>query len=64
MAFEDVTTENGCMWVIPRAHDRLWDHEGIESAGYVMREPDEASAIPVELKAGQMMFHHGSTPHR
>ncbi|HAA78101.1 TPA: hypothetical protein DCE37_23635 [Candidatus Latescibacteria bacterium] len=64
MAFEDVTTENGCMWVIPRVHDRLWDHEGIESAGYVMREPDEASAIPVELKAGQMMFHHGSTPYR
>lgn len=64
MAFDDVTRDNGCMWVIPRVHDRLWDHKGIESAGYQMSDPDEDAAIPIETKAGLMMFHHGSTPHR
>lgn len=64
MAFDDVTRENGCMWVIPRAHHQLWDHEGIEAAGYAMSNPDEGAAIPIEIKAGQMMFHHGATPHR
>jgi phytanoyl-CoA hydroxylase len=64
MAFDDVTQENGCMWVIPQVHDQLWEHQGIESAGYVMSEPDETSAVPLEMKTGQMMLHHGATPHR
>jgi phytanoyl-CoA hydroxylase len=64
MAFDDVTQDNGCMWVIPRVHNRIWDHEGIESAGYRMSQPDESAAVPIEIKAGQMMFHHGATPHR
>ena len=50
--------------MIPGVHYQLWDHEGIESAGYAMSKPDEGSAIPVEIKVGQMMFHHGATPHR
>ena len=64
MAFDDVTRENGCMWVIPGVHHQLWDHEGIESTGFAMSNPDEAAAIPIEIEAGQMMFHHGATPHR
>lgn len=64
MAFDDVTRENGCMWVIPRVQHQLWDHEGVESSGYAMSNPDEEAAVPVEIKAGQMMFHHGATPHR
>ena len=52
------------MWVIPRAHHQLWDHEGIEASGYAMSNPDEEAAIPIEIEAGQMMFHHGATPHR
>jgi ectoine hydroxylase-related dioxygenase (phytanoyl-CoA dioxygenase family) len=25
---------------------------------------DESLAVPLELAAGQVMFHHGATPHR
>ncbi len=64
MAFGDATLDNGCMWVIPKVHTQLWEHEEIESSGYIMSDPDEAAAIAVPLSAGQMMFHHGATPHR
>ena len=64
MAFGPATTDNGCMWVIPGAHRRLWEHDGLEQAGYVMRDPDEQAAVAVPLAAGQMMLHHGATPHR
>ncbi|MBT3345692.1 MAG: phytanoyl-CoA dioxygenase family protein [Gemmatimonadetes bacterium] len=64
MAFDDVTPENGCMWVIPRAQGQLWEHESVEPGGYVMSDPDESAALPLPLKAGQIMFHHGATPHR
>ena len=29
-----------------------------------MRDVDETQAIPIELKAGQIMLHHGAMPHR
>ncbi len=63
MAFDDATLDNGCMWVLPRAHDRLRQHERLES-GYAMSDVDETSAIPIELKVGQIMLHHGAMPHR
>lgn len=63
MAFDDATIDNGCMWVLPGAHDRLREHEKLES-GYAMRDVDETRAVPVELKAGQIMLHHGAMPHR
>lgn len=64
LAFDDVTVDNGCMWVLPRHHDRLREHEGLESAGYAMTGADESLATALELSAGQVMFHHGATPHR
>ena len=64
LAFDAVTVNNGCMWVLPRHHDRLRDHEGLEAGGYVMAEADESKAVALELGAGQVMFHHGATPHR
>lgn len=64
MAFDEATRDNGCMWVIPGAHDRLREHRSIEAGGYVMTAPDESAAVPLEMAAGQMMFHHGATPHR
>ena len=64
MAFDDATVDNGCMWVLPNHHHKLWDHSRIKSGGYTMTDPDESQAIPIELKAGQIMFHHGATPHR
>lgn len=64
LAFDDATVDNGCMWVLPNHHRKLWDHSRIKSGGYTMTDPDESQAIPIELKAGQIMFHHGATPHR
>ena len=29
-----------------------------------MSSPDEPAAVAVPLQAGQIMFHHGATPHR
>ena len=41
-------------------------HEVIAGGGFQfqMTEPDEVKAKPLELKAGQIMFHHGAMPHR
>ena len=64
MAFDDVTPENGCMWVIPRAHTQLWEHHNAEPNGFIMSDPDEPAAVAVPMSAGQIMFHHGATPHR
>ena len=64
MAFGDVNEDNGCMWVIPRAHQQLLEHHGVDQGGYVMSSPDEPAAVAVPLQAGQIMFHHGATPHR
>jgi len=64
MAFDDATTESGCMWVLPGAHTQLWPHQSIQAGGYQMTDPDESRAMPIELTAGEIMFHHGSTPHR
>ena len=64
MAFGPATTDNGCMWVVPGAHDRLREHDSLGQAGYVMSNPDEKAAVAVPLEAGQIMLHHGATPHR
>jgi phytanoyl-CoA hydroxylase len=63
LAFDDATVDNGCMWVLPRQHDRLRDHETLGS-GYAMSGVDASQAVALELAAGQVMFHHGATPHR
>jgi hypothetical protein len=64
VTFDDATIHNGCMWILPGWHDRLRPHEGLETAGYAMASAEEEAAVPVELKAGELMFHHGAAPHR
>lgn len=64
LTFDQATVDSGCMWVLPGAHTQLWDHESLESPGYRMLDADESKATPLELAAGQIMFHHGATPHR
>ena len=64
MAFDNATVDSGCMWVIPRYHHKLWDHSRIKFGGHKMIDPDESQAIPIELEAGQIMFHHGAAPHK
>ena len=72
MALDDATVENGCLWVIPGSHKHgvLWPQEQqndprfdctIESYGFPHKDED---AIPVEVKAGAIVFFNGYLLHR
>ena len=72
MALDDATIENGCLWVLPGSHrpgvlypqsvqsDDRFDCAD-ESGGFPYRDED---AIPVEVKAGSMVFFNGYLLHR
>mgnify|MGYP001208821038 FL=1 len=65
LTFDDATVDNGCMWVIPGAHKRMVEHEIVSSGkGFHIPNTDESKAIPIELKRGHCMLHHGLMPHR
>jgi ectoine hydroxylase-related dioxygenase (phytanoyl-CoA dioxygenase family) len=72
IAMDDATVENGCLWVIPGSHKPgvLWPLErqrdarfdcSSESTGFPYRDED---AIPVEVKAGAIVFFNGYLLHR
>lgn len=72
MALDDATVENGCLWVIPGSHKHgvLWPQEQqndprfdctVESYGFPYKDED---AIPVEVKAGAIVFFNGYLLHR
>jgi ectoine hydroxylase-related dioxygenase (phytanoyl-CoA dioxygenase family) len=72
MALDDATTENGCLWVIPGSHKPgiLWPMEETdderfdctrESINFPYQDDD---AIPVEVKAGAIVFFNGYLLHR
>lgn len=72
MALDDATVENGCLWVIPGSHKHgvLWPQGqqndprfdcSEESYGFPYSEADE---IPVEVKAGGIVFFNGYLLHR
>lgn len=72
IALDDATTENGCLWVIPGSHrhgilwqqfhhdDRRFDCTD-ETRGYPYTDAD---AVPVEVKAGAIVFFNGYLLHR
>jgi phytanoyl-CoA hydroxylase len=72
MALDNATVENGCLWVIPGSHKPgiLWQMEETddprfdctrESRGFPYQDED---AIPVEVKAGAIVFFNGYLLHR
>lgn len=72
IAMDDATVENGCLWVIPGSHKPgvLWPLEKqqdtrfdctAESAGFPYTDAD---AVPVEVKAGSIVFFNGYLLHR
>lgn len=72
IAMDDATIENGCLWIIPGSHKPgvLWDQEwhgdrrfdcALESRNFPYHDSD---AIPVEVKAGTVVFFNGYTLHR
>ena len=72
LALDDATVDNGCMWVVPGAHRRMYDHQKNwdpkDKKGFFFSIKDEsfldAGAKPIEIKRGQCLFHHGLMPHR
>ncbi len=72
IALDDATVENGCLWVIPGSHKPgiLWPREfhydrrfdcTHETRGYSWTDAD---SIPVEVKAGSVVFFNGYLLHR
>ncbi len=77
IALRDSTTENGCMRVVPGSHrEGVLPHEEKGNANNLLKlgqeiqvEVNEADAVEVELRAGEMSLHHagiihGSRPNR
>ena len=72
LALDDATVDNGCMWVVPRAHRHMYDHhknwDPNDKKGFFFSINDPSfldfSTQPIEIKRGQCLFHHGLMPHR
>lgn len=63
-AVHDATLANGTLRVIPRAFSEPLPHERDGFSDHHIRcWPDESKAIPVELKAGGVIFFCYGTPH-
>ena len=70
IALTDSTIDNGCLRVVPRTHTRAFDHleqpqqTNILTRGHtVCVDLDEAEAIDIVLRPGQMSFHHANLVH-
>lgn len=72
IALDDATVVNGCLWLIPGSHQHgvLWpqhQHEDarFDCAGEAVNFPyTDADAVPVEVKAGSIVFFNGYLLHR
>lgn len=71
IAIDNVTVENGCMWVVPGSHrGELHDHSQPWDLGgrMDMQIPDEKiprdREQPITLTAGSCSFHHSKLLHR
>ena len=69
-ALEDATLENGCLWAEPGGHktpmrERFVRHGDIVTVEKLsdMPWPSDATAIPLEVKAGTLVCFHGLLPH-
>ena len=71
LALDDVTIENGCLWVIPGSHrEGIKDHSLAWDVGDRTDKtvPEEAlnrsAEVPITLSAGSCSFHHSVLLHR
>ncbi len=70
-AVDDSDVENGCMRVIPGTHDAIREHGKSEREGNLLSinqevpvtGAEEASAVDLCLRAGQISLHHGALIH-
>jgi hypothetical protein len=71
MALDDATLENGCLWVIPGSHKPgiIWparEHSDrrFDCAVEAVFPYADSDAVPVEVKAGSIVFFNGYLLHR
>lgn len=72
IALDDATVENGCLWVLPGSHRQgvlyfqEWHGDArFDCAFEARRFPySNDEAVPVEVKAGSIVFFNGYTLHR
>lgn len=72
IALDDATVENGCLWVIPGSHRRgiLWPQARNADPRFDCNDESfnfpysDADSIPVEVKAGAVVFFNGYLLHR
>ncbi|MEM6393933.1 MAG: phytanoyl-CoA dioxygenase family protein [Planctomycetota bacterium] len=71
IALDDATVENGCLWVIPGSHkhgvlypQRVQDDPRFDCAAESVFPYSDDDAVPVEVKAGAIVFFNGYLLHR
>ena len=64
-AVDDATIENGCMQYYPRSHKAgMIEHKWIEGTPHQVPVGfDTSKLVPVPIKAGGVIFHHGLALH-
>lgn len=65
---DDTDEQNGCLQVLPRCHDRFFDHTAPDGtfAGMITEDLSHGSAgppVPLSAPAGSAIFMHCMTPH-
>ncbi len=69
VALDDVDVDNGCMWFVPGSHKsdvHAHRHVGDDPSVHLLElvdAIDTSDAVPVELHAGGVSFHHPRTLH-
>jgi phytanoyl-CoA hydroxylase len=65
IALDDVNTENGCVWVLPRSHlEGLLDHKKKSADSWFLELKVEGDGTPAIMKAGEGVAFTGLTLHR
>ncbi len=71
IAIEDATVDNGCLWIVPGSHQPSFIRKRIDYQGDEYGETDicdispytQEDAVPVEIKAGGVIFFNGYLLH-
>lgn len=60
---QDVDSHNGCLWIVPNLHrlGTLRHHQSPE--GFIVCDVDEADAVPVPVRAGDLVVFSSLAPH-
>lgn len=64
VALDDITRDNGCLWYVPKSH--LAPSRPHRPSGKLLNlvcDANEEEALPMEIKKGSCVLHHGGTIH-